>query len=155
MTAVANLRGSNYYIQSHDRFATKGIAGKIIPALATTTSIVSGLVSLEFYKISHGLIDKSYNNLEKYRYGTFNLADQTFCFSAPNPPAITIVGETSFSSWTKISIQSTEKLKDLVSKWSDLSIIRKINGKKTETWNNYAFMSDNNKMMKMRIICSK
>ena len=147
ITAVANLRASNYYIQQHDRFTTKGIAGKIIPAMATTTSVVSGLVSLELYKIAYGYIDTSYNKIEKYRYGAFNLADQTFCFSAPNPPTITLVGNKSFSSWTKYTIQSTQKLKELVSEWSNISIVKNINGKKIENLNNYAFMMDCDKII--------
>ena len=48
--AVANLRGRNYKIKGVDPLQAKLIAGRIIPAIATTTAAATGLVCLELYK---------------------------------------------------------------------------------------------------------
>jgi ubiquitin-activating enzyme E1 len=54
VTAASNLRAANYKIPPVDKFKTKLIAGKIIAAIATCTSIVAGFVCLEIYKIAQG-----------------------------------------------------------------------------------------------------
>ena len=51
MASVANLRARNYKITEAERFKIKMIAGKIIPAIATTTAMVVGAIGLELLKL--------------------------------------------------------------------------------------------------------
>lgn len=50
--ACANLRARNYKIKERSKHFIRGIAGKIIPAIATTTAVVSGLAVLEMIKVA-------------------------------------------------------------------------------------------------------
>ncbi|CDJ46853.1 ubiquitin-activating enzyme e1, putative [Eimeria brunetti] len=49
--AAATLRAANYKISFWEKFKTKQIAGRITPAIATTTAAVTGLAALEFLKV--------------------------------------------------------------------------------------------------------
>ena len=50
ISAFGNLRARNYGIEAIDKFQAKLKAGRIIPAIATTTAMATGFVCLELYK---------------------------------------------------------------------------------------------------------
>eukprot|EP00435_Cladocopium_sp_Y103_P027600 s3937_g6.t2 len=54
ITRCANLRADNYHITNSDFHKVKLVAGRIVPAIATTTAAVCGLVMLELFKLLQG-----------------------------------------------------------------------------------------------------
>lgn len=50
LTATSNLRARNYRIAEVDHLKVKLTAGKIIPAIATTTAMVCGAITIEMLK---------------------------------------------------------------------------------------------------------
>eukprot|EP01128_Nolandella_sp_AFSM9_P004178 TRINITY_DN1830_c0_g1_i1.p1 TRINITY_DN1830_c0_g1~~TRINITY_DN1830_c0_g1_i1.p1 ORF type:complete len:1025 (+),score=229.32 TRINITY_DN1830_c0_g1_i1:40-3114(+) len=97
ITAASNIRSSSYELPLVDRLQTKRIAGKIIPAMATSTAAISGLVSIELIKVLLG-----FDQLELYKNAWMNLALPMVMLSEPQAcPAQQIGDELTITLWTK------------------------------------------------------
>ncbi|CAM9101468.1 unnamed protein product [Lampetra planeri] len=98
VTSASALRAKMYSIEPADRLKTKRIAGKIIPAIATATASVAGLVALELIKVAGGYGFDSLKNC------FFNLALPVVVFTEPAPVKRTLIRDDIFFSiwdcWT-------------------------------------------------------
>lgn len=121
MTAVGNLRGRNYRITEVDRLKVKLTAGKIIPAIATTTAMVCGAISIEMLKYVQG------KPIEDFKNTFMNLAVNVFVFPDPLPPTKTedkdfdpvMLGPVKaipkgFTNWDKIRIKDCSTLGQVI-----------------------------------------
>jgi ubiquitin-activating enzyme E1 len=112
--AASNLRAINYSIKIVDFYTTKGIAGKIIPAVSTTTSIVAGLITIEMIKY---LCD---NQISNYKSTFINLAQNTFVSAEPlEAKSIEIAGQ-KFNVWHKFIENKDLTVEEFLNKYNDL-----------------------------------
>jgi ubiquitin-activating enzyme E1 len=80
VAAAANLRARNYRIATKDRLKVKMVAGKIIPAIATTTAAVTGIALMELFKVLQG------KEISDLRNGMIDLGANIYTMFDREPP---------------------------------------------------------------------
>lgn len=141
VTCSSNIRNLQYGIKETDTYQTRFIAGKIIPAMITTTSIIAGYQSIEFVKIVklykknkydiginkelfvsefNGKVDVK-KDIEIYKDRYVNLNSNYYISDEPSHcKNITIPGDNNISLnvWSKF-ISKSSKIKDIIKEIND------------------------------------
>ncbi|CAA2967353.1 ubiquitin-activating enzyme E1 1-like [Olea europaea subsp. europaea] len=109
ITGFANMRARNYSIPEVDKLKAKFIAGRIIPAIATSTAMATGFVCLELYKVLDGQ-----HKLEDYRNTFANLALPLFSMAEPVPPKVIKHQDLSWTIWDRWILKDNPSLRELL-----------------------------------------
>ena len=117
---TSNARATNYKLETLPRYRIKMIAGRIIPAIATTTAMVAAANAIEVYKRALEVPFDATRNFFS------NLAIPIFMFSEPLPPLMhqdkeydeILLGPVKalppkHNTWSRFDIQGPQTLKQI------------------------------------------
>ncbi|XP_053525360.1 ubiquitin-like modifier-activating enzyme 7 isoform X5 [Artibeus jamaicensis] len=110
VTAAASLRAQNYGIPPASRAQSKRIVGQIIPAIATTTAAVAGLMGLELFKVVGGP-----RPLSAFRHSYLRLAENYFSRYRPRAPATQKFHHLSWTCWDRLKVTAGQPERTLKS----------------------------------------
>ena len=119
--SAANVRALNYQLEEMDWITVKLKAGRIVPALATTTAAIAGLQTIELIKLLKRDVMKLNEPqfaIEQFRNSFLNLALPLLTMSELGQPIKnTIKGELTVNEWDRweILISETTTLGSIVS----------------------------------------
>ncbi|XP_008569771.1 PREDICTED: ubiquitin-like modifier-activating enzyme 7 [Galeopterus variegatus] len=110
VAAAASLRSQNYGIPSVTHAQSKQIVGQIIPAIATTTAAVAGLLGLELYKVVEGP-----QALSAFRHSYLNLAANLLSRWVPFAPDIQTFHHLKWTCWDRLKVHAGQPERTLES----------------------------------------
>jgi ubiquitin-activating enzyme E1 len=103
INAASNVRALAYGIEPVDRLQSKLVAGRIIPAMITTTAAVTGLACFELYKLLAD--DERKRTIEQFKNTYINLGICIFQQSDPAPVEQLTYKDAPFTIWDSIHIR--------------------------------------------------
>ena len=104
VTAASNLRATSYGIPPADAMETRRVAGNIIPAMISTTALVSAVSCLELVKLVQNA------KVSLHRNAFVNLALPFFAFTAPLPAEqMTGLRGRHYTLWDRLLVKETKK----------------------------------------------
>lgn len=111
---MSNCRNYNYGIPMVDNYTARGIAGKIIPAVATTTATAVGLIAVEMLKYIYG-VDK----LDMYKSWFMNLADNTIVYGDPIKAPVNVVNGVEYNCWDSMEERENMLVSEFITKYNE------------------------------------
>jgi ubiquitin-activating enzyme E1 len=106
------MRNEQYMIPKSDVYTTRKIAGNIIPAMITTTSLISGFQVMEYIKIikfykPNKHLDTSFDSdIDIYKNRFVNLDNNYIDGTNPPKPSTVMSNNVKISLWSKIKVNT-------------------------------------------------
>ncbi|TGZ52325.1 hypothetical protein CRM22_010655 [Opisthorchis felineus] len=113
IASAANLRAVMYGLPVTPRHEVRRIAGRIVPAIATTTAAIAGLVCLELVKYAcrTPTSDSLNPTTHASRNAFLNLALPVIILSEPAPcPRIRLPNQSEFTLWDRWTVEPSKSL---------------------------------------------